>query len=457
MLSIGLVLVVLGVLVAAAWSTGRLNAVVCGGDCGPEAVADPAGLERADGLAARDPRAPVRASVDAAAVEDALSGPLEADALGDRVGVSVVDPATGEEVFSSGPETLVPASTTKVLTAAAGLVALDPQQRFETSVARDGDALVLVGGGDPYLVASRDDSGYAQRADLTTLAERTAAALQEAASQGDGPEEVSLGYDTTLFTGPGDNPDWENGYVSGQIVTPIAPLWTNRGISRGVRSSEPARAAAETFARLLRRQGVDVTGDVEDAQAPDTEPIATVQGATVEQAVEALTLSSNNEAAEVLARHVAISQGQEADFAGGGTAVAEVLQEAGVPTAGLELEDGSGLSRGNRIAPVTLAQTVALGISEQAWPDLLAALPVGGFSGSLEDRMDGDASSGAGLVRAKTGTLTGVHSLAGYVTDARGVPLAVALMVDDTEEISALETRDALDAAAAALASCACG
>ncbi len=448
-----LVLVVVSVAAAAAWSTGRLNHLVCGGPCGPEAVADPLALTRSDGLASTAQLEPAAGSVDADAVREAVSGALEDDDLGSRVGLSVMDPAAGEEVLRTGPATLVPASTTKVLTAAAALETIDPQQRFSTRVEREGQDVVLVGGGDPYLVTRRDDdSGYAARADLRTLAESTAEALAEA-----GVEQVRVGYDDSLFTGPAASSTWEDSYVPGQVVTPISALWTERGISNGVRTSEPARAAASTFATLLGRQGIDVDDDVDALDAPGTEPIAEAAGPTVAQAVESLLLSSNNEATEVIARHVAIARGEEASFEGGARAVADALREADVPLDGLELGDGSGLSRENRIDPTTLATIVSRAISGDAWPGVLSGLPVGAFSGSLAERFDGEASDGAGLVRAKTGTLTGVHSLAGYVTDARGVPLAFAVMVDDTRDLNALATQAALDDVAAALAACTCG
>lgn len=441
------------VAVATLWTTGRLNSLICGGACGAEAVAAPVGLESDPRLGPTTQAAPVVGEVDPAAVEAAVAGPLGDADLGERVGISVIDPVTGEEVLRRGPEALVPASTTKILTAAAALEAIGPAHTFETTVEREGERVILVGGGDPYLVAARgDDSSFAERADLRTLAERTAKFLDSA-----DVAQVTLGYDESLFTGPGASAAWEDSYVPNQIVTPISPLWADRGIRDGVRTREPARAAAERFADLLRSEGVDVQGQVEEVEAQGSDPIARVQGPTVEQTVEALLLSSSNEATEVLARHVAIAEGEESSFDGGAAAVRAVLSAAEVPLEGLELNDGSGLSRQNAIDPTTLAQVVAAAIRGDHWPELLPGLPVGGFLGSLDDRYDGSAAAGAGVVRAKTGTLTGVHSIAGYVTDARGVPLAFALMVDDTGDINPLETQAALDDVAAALATCECG
>lgn len=447
-----LLLVLSGVGTAAAWSTGRLNTLVCGGPCGPEAVADPLALERSATVAPARPGEPVAGGLDPAAVAQAVDGPLGADALGGRVAISVVDPASGEEVLREGPDALVPASTTKVLTAAAALAALDPQRRFETTVERDGDRVVLVGGGDPYLAREPDEDDRVTRADVRTLAERTAAALREA-----GVEQVSVAYDASLFTGPAGSEGWEDSYLPDQVVTPITALWIDRGIRDGVRSSDPAREAAGAFAQGLQDEGVAVRGEIEEVAAPGTGPIARVEGPTVAQAVEAFTASSSNEASEVVARHVAIAEGEPATFEGAARAIASALAAADVPTDDLTLDDGSGLACSNRIDPTTLTTVLARAITGSDWSPLLAGLPVGGFSGTLEDRFDDDTSGGAGLVRAKTGTLTGVHSLAGYVLDARGVPMAFAVMVDDTEGIGPLDSQRSIDRVAAALAGCTCG
>ena len=93
-------------------------------------------------------------------------------------------------------------------------------------------------------------------------------------------------------------------------------------------------------------------------------------------------------------------------------------------------------------------------------PELRAVvegLPTAGFTGSLTSRFAGDAEEGLGRVRAKTGTLTGVHALAVIVTGADGVPMGVVLAADRVEPAKGLDARVALDRAAAALAACACG
>ena len=178
--------------------------------------------------------------------------------------------------------------------------------------------------------------------------------------------------------------------------------------------------------------------------------------ATVAQIVDALVRTSDNQAAEVMLRHVAIAAGKPATFEGGAQAVSEALTKASVDTSGLRLRDGSGLSRDNRVSPTTLAQTMLAALASLPTSSLLSDLPVSGFSGTLLERFSG-ARSAYGQVRAKTGTLTGVHSLAGYATEASGLPVYFALMSDGTPEISLVAAEAALDRVVAAIAACECG
>ena len=351
-----------------------------------------------------------------------------------------------------GSGAYVPASTTKVLTGLAALTELDPQQHFRTRVMRTGDRIVLVGGGDPYL-ASRlpDRKVYAVEADLRTLAQRTASALRRL-----GATTVRLDYETSLFTGPEASPTWEPSYITQKIVTPVDALMVDGGVLRGTRVDFPAKASAEVFARLLERRGIEVTGSPIETKSPSTAaPLASVRSASVAKIVEAMIAQSDNEAAEILLRHTAIAAGRPATFDGGTATVQSVLRRLGIDVSGLQLYDGSGLSRRNRIAPQTLAEAVAVSVGKAGTDSLISDLAVGGFTGTLARRF-GKSDAGRGIVRGKSGTLTGVHSLAGYVTDRTGTPIAFAVMTDRTKAVNPFVTEDALDRVAAALADCSC-
>lgn len=202
-------------------------------------------------------------------------------------------------------------------------------------------------------------------------------------------------------------------------------------------------------------------GEPEDAMDPDgTEgaELAIVQSAPLAQVVERVLDVSDNEAAEVLGRHVALAAGEPASFAGASRAVDDTLRGVGVDTARALIYDGSGLSRDNRLAPETLLSVLETAAS----PDhpelrpLLTGLPVAGFTGSLTYRFDTGAPQGLGIVRAKTGTLSGVHGLAGTLTTRDGVVLAFVAMADRVRLRNTLHARAVLDRIAAALAACRC-
>lgn len=447
------VLVLVVALSIVLWSRGDLNRLICDGDCGPSNVIPPRSLT-SDTLPAE--RKPVRASagdLDPVKLKAAVSPALGASVLGPHVGFSAVSPSNGNELVSSGQGPYVPASTTKVLTSFAALSLIDPQTRFATRVVRSGDQIVLVGGGDPYLAVKRtkkDDPVV--RADLTTLAARTAAALKKS-----GTTRVSLGFDSSLFKGPDASPGWESSYVSQNIVTRISALWADQGVQNGVRVKDPAASAARTFARLLEDRGITIKREPEQANAAgSTTVVAAVQSATVARIIDTLIRVSDNEAAEVMLRQLAIAAHKPATFDGGTDAVVDALDAAGIDTKGLALRDGSGLSRRNRIAPLTLAQTVQVAASKPRTSGLVTDLPVSGFTGTLVDRF-AKLTSSLGMVRAKTGTLTGVHSLAGYALDAGGHPVVFAVMADRTSKVAPLEAQAALDKVAAAIAGCTCG
>ncbi|GAA3523798.1 D-alanyl-D-alanine carboxypeptidase/D-alanyl-D-alanine-endopeptidase [Aeromicrobium panaciterrae] len=436
---------------AVLWTRGSLNPLICDGDCGPAYVTAPGALTDASRPKGATPHAAPSGTVDGAKVEAAVAGALGDDALGGHVGLAVVSP-TGEVLATRGSGTYVPASTAKVLTAFASLATVGPQEQFHTRVMLAGDQLVLVGGGDPYLLVKKPKvPDRAVRADLTTLATRTATALKR-----DGVTAVSLGYDASLFTGPSASAGWPSMYVTANIVTPVSALWADQGEAHGIRSRDPALSAGKIFGRLLEERGIQVTGGPAAARVPDgAKEVASMASATVAQIVEALVRTSDNQAAEVMLRHVAIAAGKPATFEGGAEAVTEALTKASIDTTGLRLRDGSGLSRDDRVSPTTLAQTMLAALASLRTSSLLGDLPVSGFSGTLLERFSG--SKGAyGQVRAKTGTLTGVHSLAGYATEASGLPVYFALMSDGTPEIPLAAAEAALDRVAAAIAACSC-
>lgn len=434
----------------------------------PSPVDEPAAVPPPEGLSlpeAADPE-PVAATTpdetaDPRAVRRAVAKPLRDPRLGDGVAVAVSELATGDVVYRTGEDRVVPASTMKMMTTASALETLGDDHRFRTSVVASGSPrrIVLVGGGDP-LLSRRPvpaDEAYPPRADIQTLARATAKAVRDV-----GRTEVRLGYDDTLFDGPAASPDWRPTYLTENVVSPISALWVDEGRDPGtyIRSADPAEAAANAFADALERRGIEVSGDVRpEVASEEATELAAVQGAPLAQVVQHVLEASDNEAAEVLFRHVALASGQPASFDGGAAGVASAMEGLGIDTAGDRILDGSGLARGNRLRPETLLALIqaASGDEQPEIRPVLTGLPVAGFTGSLTYRFDTGQREGLGAVRAKTGTLTGVHGLAGTVTTADGVVLGFVATADKVKVQDTLEARARIDQVAASLAACTCG
>ena len=458
-LSVGLFALVLALAGAAYWLDLGERLGIAQPDPGrdPAAVEPPAGLDLPEPGAA--PPVAVRlppGRVDGAAVRRAL-GRLTSDRrLGRRVSVMVGDLA-GRPAYARGPGLVTPASTMKLLTCLAALEALGPEHRFGTTAVVAGRRLTLLGGGDPLLAAEPAAGAYPLRADLATLARRTARALAE-----QGRTRVRLGYDDTLFSGPSSSPDWEPGYLPDHVVSPISALWVDQGRQSpdtGFRSKNPSRAAATVFAEQLRLRGITVLGRPRPATAPsEASAVASVLSAEVVEVVQHVLESSDNEAAEVLARHVALAEGEPGSFQGASRAIRAVATRLGVPLEEAVVEDGSGLARSDRLRPRSLlaALAVAADPARPTLAGLLDGLPVAGFSGSLSFRFTDEAEEGLGRVRAKTGTLTGVHGLAGVVTGRDGSVMTFVAIADRVKVQNTLFVRDRLDRLGAALAACRC-
>ena len=422
----------------------------------PQAVAPPPGLELPTAPAAQQVAAPLRGGrLDEAAIRRAVARLAADKRLGRQVAV-VVAGTDGEPVYRSGPDVMMPASTMKTLTSLAALESVGPQHRFTTTVVRSGRTLTLVGGGDPLLERRPESGVYPERADVTTLAQQTAAALKGTTGR------LRLTYDTSLFTGPSVNPRWEAEYIPTDVVSPIVPLWVDEGRDEsgyGFRVDDPAAEAARVFRSALQQAGVRV-GPARPGRAPEgADAVAEVRSAPLVEVVQHVLEASDNEGAEVLLRQVALAEGRDASFVGGVAAAREVLDGLGVRLNRLQMYDGSGLSRDDRINPVTLVDVLSHSLDPDR-PELAgvaSGLPVAGFSGSLTLRFDDRADAGLGRVRAKTGTLRGVHGLAGVAVGRDDSVMLFAVLTDRVKEPQVLFTRAQLDRITAALAGCRCG
>src|SRR5918997_1900929 len=140
-----------------------------------------------------------------------------------------------------------------------------------------------------------------------------------------------------------------------------------------------------------------------------------------------------------------------------GTDAGTALAGAGLDVTGVSLADGSGLSTTDRV-PVSLLADLLTGAADGTLADasaVLSGLPVAGYEGPLAERGDEDPQTAPGSVRAKTGTLLGLHGLAGTGVPAEGRLLVFAVLADGAPA-NGLAAEAALDDVASALVACGC-
>jgi D-alanyl-D-alanine carboxypeptidase/D-alanyl-D-alanine-endopeptidase (penicillin-binding protein 4) len=426
----------------------------------PAAVQPPQGLRlQPQAEAAPVADAAADGSAVAAKVAKAVAPYVTDPRLGRHVDVLVARLSDGKVVYRHGAGDTMPASTMKLLTTTAALQSLGPMARFSTTVGRIPDTrqIVLVGGGDPFLMSSpaKAKGLYPARADIVTLARRAAASLKQ-----QGLTRVRLGYDNSLFSGPATNPTWPSSYAD--VVPPISALWVDEGHNPDGAGflKDPAAQAAQDFRQALIASGIQVPLPALARTEPaGAMPLAKVESAPLGEIIQQTLDVSDNTAAEVIGHHVGLTEGYPGSFAGGVRAVRRVLGTLGIDTTADRMYDGSGLSRSDRLDPQTLID-VLLHAASTDHPELrevITGLPVAGFTGSLQYRFDEGAAAGRGRVRAKTGTLTGVNGLAGVATDLDGDGLVFVAIADRVSEPDTTLARDALDKLAAALGACHCG
>ena len=367
----------------------------------------------------------------------------------EATGLVVMNPATGEVLTSRGDDPLVPASTMKVMTSLAAVDTLGDRATFATTVVRPPQGpRGLVGGGDPMLTDKQSKSA-AKQASLQALATQTVAALKES-----GTTSVRLGYDATLFSGPAYHPSWKTAWQG--YTARVAALTINGArASQGSVHRDPARTAAEAFAARLKAAGIKVTAIKPQTAKRGAPVLAEVRSAPLAANVGHTQRVSVNLAAEVLARHVALGTGRKGSFAAASEAVTAWLKDHDLWASGMVIDDGSGLSGKSRLRPSVLARALSLVLVTPAWSAVAKGLPVAGVDGTLKDRFDDKAEkAGRTVVHAKTGTLLGVASLAGYVTTADGAVLTFALMAN--RAVGRDTAYNWLDRTASVLATCGC-
>ena len=361
--------------------------------------------------------------------------PAAAQALGRSVGAALA--AGGARTLAAAVEVdgyggvyrrnsgvaVAPASTQKSFTALSALLALGPDARLRTEVAattapvggRLDGGLWLVGGGDPYL----STAGLAALA-----ADVRAAGISTVAGD--------LLLDDTRYDARRSAGGWEPSFVPGQSG-PLSALALDRNTWRRDRAflADPALPAAARFRDLLRAAGVTVTGSVRRVPRPaGAHVVAVHRSAPLSAVVRRVLKASDNFAAELLLKELGRTVRADGSSAGGAAATRQVLRTVGVPVG--PVADGSGLSRLDRQTPTAQVTLLRAAGRSPVGTSFRTALPVGCVDGTLRRRFCGTAA--AGRVQAKTGTLSGVRTLAGYTTTASGRQVRFAFQLSGVRD-----------------------
>jgi D-alanyl-D-alanine carboxypeptidase/D-alanyl-D-alanine-endopeptidase (penicillin-binding protein 4) len=310
---------------------------------------------------------------------------------------------------------LLPASTQKLLTAAAALTTLGPDFRFETSVeaTSDGptlDRLWFVGIGDPVIrTAQYIDQGVSTS--LESLADAIVAKGIRRVGTVVGDDSR---YDSVRFL-----PTWNASYRTDFDIMPVGALEVTQSVAfvngKPVAADDPAVFAASELTRLLRARGVSV-GEPTRGVAPDgATRVASVTSQPLRTIVRWMLLTSDNMTAEMLTKELGMQTRGAGTTAAGVAAVQAALRELGVSLDGQTMVDGSGLDRQNRLTCRMLVDVVDLG----GRPGLKV----------LRDTLPGVGNAAPdGTVHAKGGYLTDVTGLAGIVD--RDTPLRFAFLAN---------------------------
>jgi len=301
------------------------------------------------------------------AVEPELSNPS----------VSLIDVSTGEIVFESNAfSQRKPASTMKILAAAATLKHLQPDQVFTTRVSLGTvpDSIVIDGEFDPWISMDHRVATKMKRTSFPRIGFNSLSKVKE--SSGGSIKKLKVYY---------------NGIYANEVASYKA-FYKKRGVTA-------------SFIKVSDEKATSLV----------SEEILTSESPQVIKMLDWFLLWSDNQLSERMAKIAAKYAGNEFNDEGVAVTFAEILISFGINPAQIVVIDASGLSRENKVTAHVLAQLLYKIHSDPVLSKLIESLPVGGESGTLRNRYIETAPEAVGLVKAKTGTLTGTVSLAGYV------------------------------------------
>ena len=354
----------------------------------------------------------------------------------------------GEELFAKdADEPLIPASLQKLATAQAALSALGPEHVYRTTALAaappDGGVvpgdLYLVGGGDPLLATPEYASLLAQEGAVATQLDDLAGDLVR-----DGITRISGAVIAveSRYDEAGAVASWPEGWAADGVTGTLNAVALNQGYRtpEGIEGTtgllpepEPALRTAALFDDMLEARAVRIPQRPgvasRDLDLGDYVVLGTVESAPLPEYLRFALAESDNTTAELLLKEVGLAWSGTGSTLDGALAVLEMLAaEAGSPILVFPPADGSGLSPANELSCRQAVDILEIG---GAGGPLASYLPVAGESGTLRYRFVD--STAAGRVRAKSGSLPGVASLAGFATGSDGRPLSFAVILNGDE------------------------
>lgn len=346
------------------------------------------------------------------------------------------------------------ASNTKILTTAAVLGRLGPSYRVQTRLFTDGaidsegtleGSLYLKGGGDPALGTGPFLENYLGGAgtDIDSLAlQARKAGLKRVTGRVYGDDSV---FDS--LRGVADS-----GYATSAWIGPLSGLSINAGFTgAGLSefSSNPARLAARTLAKRLKKRGISVADRVALRKTPGvalrSRPLAAEQSEDMGWMAGVTNVNSNNFFAEMLVKVLGATKGRAGSTKAGTRVVREFAASLGATVAPV---DGSGLTVTNRASAEAIARLLVNAREKDWWGSFYRSLPIAGREGTVAYRMRGTAAEGR--CRTKTGTLTGVSALSGYCFNRSGKRFAFSILMNGVSDT--YSARSAQDRIAALIA-----
>ncbi len=288
-------------------------------------------------------------------------------------GVILIDRTDNSVVYESGADVLrAPASVLKLVSTSAIALTMDSSTVFRTAIyaTNKPGAFVILGDDDPWITSSTQQRNAHKRAYLPAL-------LNAALAKRNNLRVISIQY-----TG-----------VSGSDL----------------KSAKRALKKSSSIRTTVLPKGTDTSTVV-------TEKLAEIVSPKLSTIIKFTNLYSDNLLSQRLAMLAVVRNGYPANKTGLNLMVNEKLTNLGVSTAGLNLEDASGLSSSNKISANTVSQLLLKIRTEPKLQTIYDSLPVGGVSGTLIGRYKGTAPQAVGLVKAKTGSIRHTVSLAGYAT-----------------------------------------